>query len=388
MRTYFTLVIILLFYFVTAAQITGTVVSKEGEALPFVNVFIENTNRGTTTNGDGQYALELLVIDQGETLNVSFQFLGYATVIKEVEVNSEEMTVSVVMEESSTSLDEVIVQGGINPADRIIQGAVASRKKNLQKIGAYTASFYSRGLWQVKDAPDKILGQEVGDLGGGLDSTRTGIIYLSETISNIKYQRPDNFSEVIVASKVSGDDNGFSFNTASDANFSFYENTLDLNTQIISPIASNAFSYYKYNLEGTFFENDQLINKITVTPRRENDRVFTGTIYIVEDSWQLYGVDLQTDGSAIQVPFIENLNFKQNFKYESSLSQWVKISQVIDFSFGFLGLKGDGRFTAAYSDYEFAPQFTKGSFSAEILSFADQANKKIVCSGSAVVPCL
>ncbi|AEE18206.1 DUF5686 and carboxypeptidase regulatory-like domain-containing protein [Dokdonia sp. 4H-3-7-5] len=376
MRTYFTLVIILLFYFVTAAQITGTVVSKEGEALPFVNVFIENTNRGTTTNGDGQYALELLVIDQGETLNVSFQFLGYATVIKEVEVNSEEMTVSVVMEESSTSLDEVIVQGGINPADRIIQGAVASRKKNLQKIGAYTASFYSRGLWQVKDAPDKILGQEVGDLGGGLDSTRTGIIYLSETISNIKYQRPDNFSEVIVASKVSGDDNGFSFNTASDANFSFYENTLDLNTQIISPIASNAFSYYKYNLEGTFFENDQLINKITVTPRRENDRVFTGTIYIVEDSWQLYGVDLQTDGSAIQVPFIENLNFKQNFKYESSLSQWVKISQVIDFSFGFLGLKGDGRFTAAYSDYEFAPQFTKGSFSAEILSFADQANKK------------
>jgi len=376
MRHIFSLLLIILGFFTATAQITGKVVDTTGEALPFVNVYLENANRGTTTNGDGDYSFELFAEDQGKMLSITFQFLGFSTVIKQVEVSAQEMTLSIVMEESSTSLDEVIVQAGVNPADRIIQGAIASRKKNLQNIGEYTASFYSRGLWQVKDAPDKILGQEVGDLGGGLDSTRTGIIYLSETISNIKYQQPDNFSEVIVASKVSGDDNGFSFNTASDANFVFYENTLNLNTQIISPIASNAFSYYTYKLEGTFFENDQLINKITVIPRRENDGVFSGTIYIVEDSWQIYGIDLQTDGSAIQVPFIENLYFKQNFKYEESLSQWVKISQVIDFSFGFLGLKGDGRFTAAYSDYEFAPQFTKDSFSAEILSFADQANKK------------
>jgi len=117
----------------------------------------------------------------------------------------------------------------------------------------------------VKDAPEKILGQEIGDLGGGLDSTRTGIIYLSETISEIAYQRPNNFSEKITASKVSGNDNGFSFNSAIDANFSFYENTIALNAQIVSPIANNAYAYYRYKLVGTFFENGKLINKIEVT---------------------------------------------------------------------------------------------------------------------------
>lgn len=376
MRNLYLVLFLLLFILPASAQIIGTVTDINGEALPFVNVYVENSNRGTTTNGDGVYELALTSNDQGKTVNVVFQYLGYTTETKEVSIKSTELTLNVKLTEATTSLDEVIVEAGVNPADRIIRATIANRKKNLDIVGEFTARFYSRGLWQVKDAPEKIMGQEVGDLGGGLDSTRTGIIYLSETISNIKYQRPDNFSEVIVASKVSGDDNGFSFNTASDANFSFYENTIDLNAQIVSPIGVNAFSYYKYTLEGTFYENSQLINKIVVTPRRENDRVFSGTIYIVEDTWQLYGVDLQTDGTAIQVPFIESLNFKQNFKYEEALNQWVKISQVIDFSFGFLGLKGDGRFTAGYSDYEFQPNFTKDSFSSEILSFTEEANKK------------
>lgn len=373
---YWYVLVVLFFTFSAHSQITGVVTDTKGEALPFVNVYIENSNRGTTTNGDGVYELALDATDKDQTLEIVFQYLGFETAVKKVVITSLEIEVVVKLVEGTTSLDEVIVEAGVNPADRIIRATIANRKKNLDKVGAYTAQFYSRGLWKVKDAPEKILGQEVGDLGGGLDSTRTGIIYLSETISNIKYQRPDNFSEVIVASKVSGDDNGFSFNTASDANFSFYENTIDLNTQIVSPIGINAFSYYKYKLEGTFYEGDELVNKITIIPRRENDRVFSGTIYIVEDSWQLYGVDLKTNGTAIQVPFIENLNFKQNFKYEEALAQWVKISQVIDFSFGFMGLKGDGRFTAAYSEYQFEPDFKKGSFSSEILSFADEANKK------------
>ena len=78
------------------------------------------------------------------------------------------------------------------------------------------------------------------------------------------------------------------------ANFSFYENTVDLNTQMISPIASNGFSYYTYALTGTFYEDGKLINKIEVTPKRPKDRVFSGVIYIVEDDWQIYGLDLKT----------------------------------------------------------------------------------------------
>ena len=76
------------------------------------------------------------------------------------------------------------------------------------------------------------------------------------------------------------------------------------------------------------------------------------------------------------MPIIESLNFKQNFQYEESIDKWVKRSQVIDFSFSFFGVKGDGSFVAGYSEYNFNPDFTKKSFSNEILSFQEDANKK------------
>jgi hypothetical protein len=199
--------------------------------------------------------------------------------------------INITLIETSVSLDEVVIDASEDPAYRIIRETINQRKANLERIAAFKAKYYSRGIWRVKDVPEKILGQDVGDFEGALDSTRTGIIYLSETISDISYQKPDDFKERIIASKVSGDDNGFSFNSAQDANFSFYENTVDLNASIVSPIANGALSYYRYKLDGVFYEGSKLINKIIVTPRRPKDRVWSGIIYIVEDDWQLYGVD-------------------------------------------------------------------------------------------------
>lgn len=358
---------------VALAQLTGTITNEKGDPLPFVNIYVEGTYTGTTSNSEGVY--ELAIFKTG-TYPVVYQYLGYTTLRKTIVVESLPTSQDITLQEETTSLNEVIVEAGVNPADRVMRAAIAQRKTNLERLSEYKADFYSRGLWKVKDAPEKILGQDVGNFDGSLDSTRTGIIYLSETISNIAYRRPNNFSEKIVASKVSGNDNGFSFNTAIDANFSFYENTVEINTPIVSPIASNAYTYYKYKLESSFYESGKLINKIAVIPRRPKDRVFSGIIYIVEDDWQIYGVELETTGDAIQVPFVEQLHFKQTFSQDIINKQWVKRSQVIDFSFGLFGLNGDGRFTAVYSNYDFSPDFTKKSFTNEVLSFTAEANKK------------
>ena len=355
------------------AQISGKVTDEKGEALPFVNVYIENSYSGTTTNDDGIYTLDYKA--SGE-VTIVFQYLGYQTKKEVIQLSNNATRLNVSLVPESYSLDEVVVSTTENPANRIIKNAIDHRKSNNDKIKEYTADFYSRGLWKVKDVPEKIFGQEVGDLEGALDSTRSGIVYLSETVSKIAYRKPDDFKEHITASKVSGNDNGFSFNSAQEANVSFYENTIDLNVPIVSPIAGNAFGYYTYKLEGVFYEEGQLINKITVSPKRENDRVFSGVIYIVEDSWQIYGVELNTTGKAIQVPFVDELVFKQNFTLDVQKNMWVKRSQTIDFGFAIFGMKGNGRFTAVYSNYNFNPGFEKKSFTNEVLSFENNANKK------------
>jgi len=355
------------------AQIVGKITDTNGEPLPFVNIYLEGTYNGTTSNDEGNYSLNASEI---KPYTVIFQFLGFKSEKKTVQPTSFPFILNVTLEEESVSLDEVVLNNSEDPAYEIMRQTIANRKENLAKISEYTADFYSRGVWRVKDVPEKVLGQEVGDFEGALDSTRTGIIYLSETISEIAYQKPDDFKEKIIASKVSGDDNGFSFNSARDANFSFYENTIEINTAIVSPIANNALNYYNYKLDGIFYEGSKLINKINVTPKRPNDRVWKGAIYIVEDAWQLYGVDLTTNGQAIQIPFVKELVFKQNFKFDEKEDFWIKISQTIDFGFGFLGFNGDGRFIANYSNYNFKPAFTSNSFTNEVLSFGEAANKK------------
>lgn len=356
-----------------SAQIVGKVTDTNGEPLPYVNIYLQNSYIGTTTNDDGNYSLN--VSDKKE-YKVSFQFLGYKTFTKNITAASFPYILNISLEEETTSLDEVVVDTSEDPAYRIIRKTIEQRKENLEKLSEYTADFYSRGLWHVKDVPEKIFGQEVGDFDGALDSTRTGIVYLSETISEIAYQKPDKFTEKIIASKVSGNDNGFSFNSAQSANISFYENTVELNAALVSPIANNALSYYNYKLDGIFYEGTKLINKIKVTPKRPKDRVWHGYLYIVEEDWQLYGVELSTTGSAIQIPFVSDLLIKQNYKYDTDNDFWVILSQTIDFGFGLLGMKGDGRFIAVYSNYDFKPEFTKKSFTNEVLSFKPEANKK------------
>lgn len=356
------------------AQIKGRVTNTKNEPISFVNIYIENTYKGTASNEDGFYELSM---SKKGTYIVVFQILGYKTERKTVEIKSFPFVLDAVLIDEEISLDEVVISTDENPAIAIIKKAIAKRKENQEKIMSYKADFYSRGLIRIKDAPEKILGAEVGDLGGGLDSTRSGVIYLSETVSKLDFLRPEKLKEKIVASKVSGDDNGFSFNNAIDVEFDIYSNAVEVGNKIVSPIANNAFGYYRYKLEGIFYDDlGHLINKIKVTPRRKNDPVFDGYIYIVDDQWTVYALELDVTGTQARIPAVDKIVITQNYSYSESDDIWAKISQNIDFKYGFLGFNGDGRFTAVYSNYKFNIGLTRKDFSREIVSFADEANKK------------
>lgn len=357
-----------------SSQIKGKVTNNKGIPLSSVSIYLDGTITGTTSNEEGIYEL---TIKKPGNYTVVFQFLGFKTLKKTVQISSFPFVVNAKLAEEQVTLDEVQINSKENPANKIIRNVIAYKKKNENKIQQFTADFYSRGLYKIKNAPKKILGQKLGDLGGGLDSTRSGIIYLSETVSKISHQKPNNFKEHIVASKVSGSDNGVSFNRAEDVNFNLYKNTVEIGNEIISPIASYAFGYYNYKLTGTFYDkNGQLINKIQILPKRKNDRVFNGFIYIAEDDWALYGSDISVTGAQVNLPMVDVLHFKQNFNKSLKNNAWIVISQTIDFKIGMFGINIDGRFSAAYSNYNFDPTFNENTFGREILSFEKEATKK------------
>lgn len=356
------------------SQLKGRIVDQKNTPIPYVNVYIENTYSGTASNDLGFYELNL---EKPGNYVIIFQSLGYKTEKRVVTISEFPFKLDVQLTEEEISLNEVVINSEDNPADVVIKMAIEMRQVNLKKITSYTADFYSRGLIKIENAPEKIFGQSLDEFLVGLDSTRSGILYLSETISKVEFLQPDKLKEKIIASKVSGDNNGFSFNTASDVNINFYNNTITLGNKIISPISDYAFNYYRYKLEGLFYDDKgNLINKIKVIPRRSTDPIFSGYIYIVDGAWSIYAVELGVTGTQAQIPPAEVITINQNFSYSEQDKVWVLISQGLDFGYSLFGLKGNGRYTAVYSNYNFGSEISRKSFGKEILSFADAANKK------------
>ncbi len=352
------------------AQLTGTVTDASGEQLAFVNIYVKNTTQGTSTNYNGAYSLNL----KEGAYEIVFQYVGYETQTISVTLTGAELIRDLVLLEQKYQLDEIVIAADAeDPAYAIIRKAQAKRSYYKDLLDNYECDVYVRGFNKVMDAPEKIMGIEVGDMEGMLDTNRQGIVYLSESISRL-YYKDGKRKEVMHSSKVSGDDRGYSFNSAREMDYSFYENRLDLNRQLVSPIASSAMSHYQYKLEGvTYGEDGHAVNKIKVIPKNKFGNVFFGHIYINEDLWNIHSLDLYASKEATQLPFIDSLNFKQLYTPVAE-DNWVPFSNVIKFKMGVFGFSLGGNFVAVYTDYQF-DEIDDSIFNSEVYKVLEESNE-------------
>jgi len=83
-------------------KITGTITESNGEPLPGVSVLVKGTSRGTVTDLDGKYNLN---VNTAEDVLI-FSFVGYQS--QEIVVGSQS-TLDILMKIDDTELDEVVV---------------------------------------------------------------------------------------------------------------------------------------------------------------------------------------------------------------------------------------------------------------------------------------
>lgn len=359
---------------ILSAQLSGKVIDEKGEPMPFASVYLQGTTHGTTTNPDGYYSLDL----KDGNYKVVFQYVGYQQHIENVVIKGKSVQLNITLQPSDIEIQEFVVHANAeDPAYAIIRRAIEKRKYFRDLVKSYSCDVYIKGNYRLTDAPKKIFGQEVGNMGGMLDSTGNGIIYLSESISKLYFQEPNNKKEVMISSKVSGDENGFSINRASLTNLNFYENHTEIFRDIISPIATNALLYYKYKLIGTSKDDQgRNIKKIEVIPIRNEDPVYRGMIYIVEDVWNIHSLDLMLIGASVQNPILDTLWIKQINVPVEEPDTWRMLNQSIVFKFKVFSFKIKGNYTSALTNYVLNPTFDKNFFSNEVIKIEEGSNKK------------
>lgn len=108
--------------------IKGKVSSQDGVSLSGVSVAIKGTTRGTTTDAEGGFK-----IDVGNKAVLSFSFVGFGT--KEVSVMEGQSVVNVTLNEDQQNLDEVVVVGYGTQLKKEVTGAVQTvNYKELRDI--------------------------------------------------------------------------------------------------------------------------------------------------------------------------------------------------------------------------------------------------------------
>ncbi|MCW5912087.1 MAG: TonB-dependent receptor [Cyclobacteriaceae bacterium] len=144
--------------FARAAQqevtVTGRVTSAEdGTGLPGVSILVKGTSRGTTTDADGRYTLQV----SGTNVALVFSFIGYTT--QEIAVDSRSV-IDVVLATDVQQLNEVVVVGYGIQQKVTLTGAVANVKgdemrqtKNENPQNMLTGRIAGVRVWQRSAEP-------------------------------------------------------------------------------------------------------------------------------------------------------------------------------------------------------------------------------------------
>jgi hypothetical protein len=185
-RTFASISFLLMSFFTTAqVAVSGKVSDEAGAPLAYATVYVRNTSNGTVTNAEGEYRL-LVGKDAQE---IVFQYIGYKQRIEKITVGDKPIRLNTSLEPSNLELGEVVVSS-VDPAVRIMREVIAKRRYYKKKVANYACDVYIKGFYKFVQTPKKIFGEEIGNMGGTLDSTGAGVIYLSESVSKIWAQDP------------------------------------------------------------------------------------------------------------------------------------------------------------------------------------------------------
>ena len=375
------------FLFVYAGKISGTVTDDKGAPLPYASVFVKGTSKGTTTNNQGRYFLDL---EEG-THTIVCQYVGYGRQEKSVTVGQVTVVLNFQLSLQRTTMKEVVVRpGGEDPAYEIIRHAIKKRKDYENPLDSFTCEAYIKTLVKTRKLPSKIFGRTMPEEDRkqmGVDSEGKGIIYLSESITRIAYQKPEKIKLEVLSGRESGS-NGFGFNFPTFINF--YNNNVNIFiTQInprgfVSPIADGALNYYKYKYLGSFTEDGKEINKIQVIPRRKYEPLFTGTINITDGDWRIHSLDLYLVKES-QLEIIDTLVIKQ-IHIPINEKVWRTKDQIVYFSFNRFGIDATGNFLNVYSKYNVTPSFRKKYFNNVIVKYDTAVSGKSIAYWDSIRP--
>ncbi len=308
-------------------KVSGVVKDASGHGVAYANVVFKDSREGTITNEDGRFYLESDKLYS----EVVFSFIGYTTkeVVLEKRAN---YNMLVVLEESSDSLDEVVIYSGKtskkdNPAIDILRKIWENRRQNgVKMFQQYQYDKYEKLEFDLNTIDSAMMKSRVFK---GMEfifdhvdtSNITGNTYLpifiNEAISKIY---GDNIlkleKEELQANKNSGFDNNqtlIAFVKDLYKEYDVYDNYLKFfDKAFTSPLSKTGIDVYNYVLQDSAYRDNKWCYNIVYYPRRKNELTFKGDFWVNDTTWAVKEINLHASKSA-NLNWVRDVYIEQEF---------------------------------------------------------------------------
>lgn len=308
--------------------------ASTGEGLPFVNVFFQGTNTGTTTDFEGLFILKTSAPQD----SLVASYIGYVSRIRKIQKGKEQI-VNFQLVPDSKALEEIVIIAGENPALRIIRNAIENKElHNKSNLLAYAFESYTKIEVDIDNISPKFKDRKIfKNISGLFDSLRMIQgedgkpilpIFMSESLSEYYYRvQPKLSKEIILKSNVSGvgfgDGDVVSQLIGSTfQEYNFYDNYVSLfNKYFATPLNASVEYHYDYFLQDSGYIGNTYCYKIDIRPKRPQDLAFSGSIWITSNEYALKQLDLAI-GKEANLNFIEKIKIQQTLERTDS-SQWL-----------------------------------------------------------------
>ena len=308
-------------------KISGIIKDTSGHPVAFANVIFKNSQEGTISDENGRFYLESPKV----YTTVLFSFIGYTT--KEIELTQKiTYKIEVILEESSSALDEVVIYTGKtskkdNPAIDILRKIWENRRENgVKKFTQYQYDKYEKLEFDLNTIDSAFM---VSKVFKGMEfifemtdtSKITGKTFLPIFINEAYSQvYGDNILKAEKEDLQGNKNSGFSNSQSLIAyikdlysEYDVYDNYLKFfDKAFTSPLSRTGIDVYNYVLQDSAFRDNKWCYNIIYYPRRKNELTFKGDFWVNDTTWAIKEINLQASKSA-NLNWVRDVYIEQKF---------------------------------------------------------------------------
>ena len=373
-------------------KVSGIIVDKSNQPIPFANVVFKNSNEGVVSNEDGRFYLE----SKKNYKELIVNSIGYSD--KEIVLEKSVNYNFVIKLNEIQSLKEIVIYTGKtskknNPALDILKKIWERKRKNgLHLFDQYQMEKYEKLEFDINSIDS---GYMKNNIFKGMEfifkqvdtSKITGKTYLpvfiNESLSDVygdnKLKKVKTQEKANKTSGFNGNQQITSFIKDLYSEYDIYDNHITFfDKSFTSPLSKTGIDTYNYVLRDSAFVDKKWCYNIIFYPRRKNELTFKGDFWVNDSTFAIKKINLAATKSA-NVNWVKDIYIEQEFDVvNDSVFLLTRDYMMSDFSLS----KNDnskgvyGKRTSFYRDHKFNIEKPEKFYKEEVNYFDKEIYNK------------